>query len=158
MSAIISSDGLYRYRLDREWDLFNRSKVCFIMLNPSTADAESDDPTIRRCMGFAKYWGFGGLIVVNLYAFRATDPRRLKGLAVEAAIGPYNREYVDEALADCDRAIAAWGNHRPPNVIADALRCTERNIEAFVPLTKKGWPRHPLYVASDAATEEYKLA
>lgn len=158
MSTILSSDGKYRYRLEREWDMFNKLRVCFIMLNPSTADAERDDPTIRRCISFAKRWGYGGLIVVNLYAFRATDPSKLWKLSAADALGPLNVTHVALALEDCDRAIAAWGAYAPPPAIADLLRSTKRLVEAFVPRTKHGHPRHPLYVRGDAETEEYELS
>jgi hypothetical protein len=72
-SAVISPCGLYRYRLTRTWDAV-RWSAAFVMLNPSTADAVDDDPTIKRCVGFAKRWGCGGIVVANLFAFRSADP------------------------------------------------------------------------------------
>lgn len=77
VGADISACGAYRYRLDRLGALLGRGAVNFVMLNPSTADAEQDDPTIRRCLGYAFRWGFARLIVTNLYALRSTDPRAL---------------------------------------------------------------------------------
>ena len=76
-SAEISPCGLYRYSLTRKWEAW-KGTVNFIMLNPSTADAQEDDPTIRRCIGFAKAWGYGGIVVTNLFAYRATNPKELK--------------------------------------------------------------------------------
>jgi hypothetical protein len=72
-SAVLSPDGVYRYRLDRVWGAGPR--VLFVMLNPSTADATQDDPTLRRCLGFARDWGYGSLTVANLYAYRARGPQ-----------------------------------------------------------------------------------
>src|SRR5712664_2208515 len=86
-SAGFSCCGLYRYWLRRHWDA-ELPPVCFVMLNPSTADAERDDPTIRRCCGFSRRWGYGGIVVVNLYAFRTSDPCCLRN-AVHP-VGPEN--------------------------------------------------------------------
>lgn len=90
-SAIISECGKYRYSLSRIWDE-NKANVLFIMLNPSTADGDVDDPTIRRCIGFAKSWGYGGIYVGNLFAYRATDPKEL--LKVENPIGFENIHHL----------------------------------------------------------------
>src|SRR5262245_19133112 len=89
--ALISPCGLYRYWLTRTWDNSLR-RVCWVMLNPSTADAEQDDPTIRRCVGFARSWGAGGIIVVNLFAFRASDPKAL--LRAADPVGPDNDGHI----------------------------------------------------------------
>lgn len=75
-SAVISKDGLYRYTLRRVWDE-SKPLLNFVLLNPSKADAETDDATVRRCIGFAKLWGFGGIVITNLYAYRSTDPKKL---------------------------------------------------------------------------------
>ena len=91
--AVISDCGKYRYRLTRKWGY---GRPCgFIMLNPSTADALHDDPTIRRCVGFAKAWGCGALIVVNLFAVRATSPREM--MRADDPVGPENKEHVQRA-------------------------------------------------------------
>lgn len=79
-TAIISEDEKYRYQLSRCWDE-TKPRILFIMLNPSTADANIDDPTIRRVISFAKSWGYGGVYVGNLFAFRSTDPKGLKQIA-----------------------------------------------------------------------------
>lgn len=145
--AVISDCGAYRYRLTRTWDAF-RSPVNFIMLNPSTADASLDDPTIRRCIGYAKAWGRGGIIVTNLFALRSTDPSTLKSHA--DPVGPENDRYILGALAGTPHAVAAWGSHGGLFGRSKAVRAM---LEAAgVPLmclsrTKGGEPGHPLYLA-----------
>ena len=108
--AVISEDGLYRYELVREWQQIGRRMV-FIMLNPSTADAALDDPTIRRCMGYARREGCGGIKVYNLFAVRATDPKEL--LKVADPNGESNYYHVSTALDVAeewrDIVVAAWG-------------------------------------------------
>jgi hypothetical protein len=161
--AQISACGRYRYTLWRRWD-FARPSVLFIMLNPSTADADHDDPTIRRCIGFADRWGAGGIRVVNLYPWRATNPRDLpKGLEVFGELPEgheRNAHAIRAAAADAGRIIAAWGAHpgpwpSQPMVVMGALR--GRLVEALA-LTKDGSPRHPLYVRGDVQPIIYSEA
>lgn len=92
--AVIDKTGLYRYSLWREWDI-DKSKIVFIMLNPSKADASIDDPTLRRCISFAKFWDYGSLIVVNLFAFRTASPLELK--KVDNPIGKQNDRHLKKA-------------------------------------------------------------
>lgn len=107
--ATMSECGKYRYRLWRDWDR-TREHVLWVMLNPSTAHATKDDHTIRKCVGFTKRWGYGRIEVVNLFAFRATDPREL--LAVEDPVGPRNSWELEEAFCNEPALIvAAWGQH-----------------------------------------------
>jgi len=155
-SAHISADGLYRYRLERFWG--SEHALPFVMLNPSTADAEVDDPTIRRCMGFARREGAGGIIVCNLYAFRATKPADLW-----QARDPYGPENDSALVGLADWAaragmplICAWGaqggNNNRPIVLMQRtgaqLMCLGR--------TESGQPRHPLYVRGDQKLEEFR--
>jgi hypothetical protein len=152
-SATISTCGRYRYRLWRTWD--DQPYLPFIMLNPSTADAENDDPTIRRCMGFARDGGFGGIVVVNLFAFRATSPDDMKR-AVDP-VGRGNNEHIKDILsqaADNDvPVLAAWGTHGIyRNQDAVVRRLADRPLWCLGK-TKDGHPRHPLYVRSDAKWE-----
>lgn len=144
-SADISECGLYRYTLRRTWA--SGPSCTFIMLNPSTADADNDDPTIRRCISFAKREGCGSLLVVNLFAFRATKPEDMA--KAEDPVGPENARYLDEATRNpFDTCIAAWGAHpmaqKAGQELADEydLMCLGK--------TKAGAPRHPLYVKGDA--------
>jgi hypothetical protein len=144
--AVISDCGLYRYRLWRAWNT-SLPAVCFVCLNPSTADALDDDPTIRRCIGFANAWGFGGIEVVNLFAYRSAYPHLLFTADVDP-VGPENdRCIVDASLGRT--VIAAWGALPKRN---------QRRIEHVIKLlgkahkieclgtTKHGHPRHPLYL------------
>lgn len=153
--AIISDCGKYRYSLTREWG--EGPTAVFIMLNPSTADAALDDPTIRRCISFAKREGCGGLRVENLYAYRATKPDDMFALGDEA-VGETDTFIRDAAVNTTGPVIAAWG--------ADP-RASERQLEVDQMLcmlgidlvclgkTKSGAPRHPLYVKGDAPLIEF---
>lgn len=153
MGAVISECEKYRYVLTRKIPQAVRwVKPClFIMLNPSTADAELDDPTIRRCMGFAKEWLCTELTVVNIFALRATDPKELYQAA--DPIGPENDKHLWEQIDKHSVGgviVAAWGAHKIAeergNKIAEiGLQCLGK--------TKNGSPRHPLYLKRDAALE-----
>jgi len=146
-AAYISPCSKYRYWLSREWGNDPASKVCFVMLNPSTADALKDDATIRRCVGFAKAWGYQGLHVVNLFALRATNPSALYSKEEADPVGPESNRFLLEI--PCERIIAAWGvygQHRGRaaevlRMLADAGRTVE-----CLGVTKDGYPRHPLYL------------
>lgn len=154
--AVISPCGRYRYSLTRGWDPA-RAPVLFVMLNPSTADATKDDPTIRRCVGFARRWGAGGIEVCNLYPWRETNPRGLpRGVEVFGDPGHQaNADAIRAAVARAGIVVAAWGAYpgpwpSQPNVIAALLRECRAYTQALG-LTKDGAPRHPLYVRADAA-------
>lgn len=154
-SAVIDSTEKYRYLLTRIWDE-DLPLAVFIMLNPSTADAEHDDPTIRRCIGFAKDWGYGGIKVVNVFAYRATNPKEL--LNVIDPIGPDNYKYIKNAVANAGIVIAAWGATSVKNRQAykDAINTIKNaGIEKIFCLgtTYSGCPRHPLYVRGDTKPE-----
>ncbi len=151
-TAELSDDGLYRYSLTRVWGR-PRDMLTFVMLNPSTADHQKDDPTIRRCMGFARSWGFGAITVVNLYALRATRPVHLW----EAAdpVGPRNDEAIRQAAREASRSvhdyvIAAWGANAKPDRVDHVRRIVEMRTQTrALGLTQNGSPRHPLYVKGD---------
>jgi hypothetical protein len=149
--AVLSHDERYRYLLFRAWGGVpeNYPVVLFIMLNPSTADAVTDDPTIRRCIAYAKRWGFFRLAVLNLFALRATDPGQL--LTVHDPIGPENMRYIS-ALGGMNpsRVVTAWGKvpkglYGQENRVKEALRNTGR-ICHYLKLNKDGSPGHPLYL------------
>lgn len=148
--ADIDPSGIYRYDLRRSWGEPGFKVVNFIMLNPSTADASIDDPTIRRCIGFAKSWGYGGLVVTNLFAFRATDPMQL--YHADDPIGSLNDEYIARWAGGANLVVAAWGalgviNGRWAEVL-DGLR--KRGIVPhYIKLTMSGFPGHPLYLPAN---------
>lgn len=144
--ATLSDCGLYRYSLSRSWGF--EPWVGFLMLNPSTADASLDDPTIRRCIGFAKAWGYGGLMVVNLFALRATDPEDLRDSA-EAGIhvvGSKNDQHILECYTKVDRMVAAWGAHPFARKRAEEVIKLLNGSLCCLRLTKGGHPAHPLYL------------
>lgn len=142
--AVIDSTGKYRYLLWRIWDQ-EKPKLLFIMLNPSTADGKEDDPTIRRCINYAKVWGYGSIEVVNLFALRATNPSEL--LKAADPIGQENDKRIIRAVDNSERVIAAWGTKGT---------ILNRNIQVMrwlkgikkihcLEITKDGHPKHPLY-------------
>lgn len=142
-------DGDYRYHLTRRWGP-KIDTVVWVMLNPSTADADVDDPTIRRCISFSAELGADSLRVVNLYAYRATDPKHL--LAVEDPVGPMDNTVIRETLlaarAMRSPVIGAWGVNARADRVSEFVTIAD---ECRVPLhclgiTKSGMPRHPLYV------------
>jgi len=162
-SALLSSDGRYRWWLRRRWA--EGTEIGWIMLNPSTADGNHDDPTIRRCVAFSKAWGHGGLVVVNLFATRATDPKALRlrpdfyQSEHEELIGYKNDDVIVRNLRECAVVVAAWGAH------GELYGRGEEVCELFDPdrlqclgLTKNLEPRHPLYVRADQALQPLRAA
>lgn len=151
-TATISPDGRYRYELqDRpERDLFepHLGPITFVMLNPSTADATHDDPTMRRVMTFSR--GHSMLRVVNLYALRSPNPADLKKVPLEEAVGPLNDAHIESALGWADTVVLAWGTNVPhPARARHVLRSLERIGKPAVSLghqTVSGHPQHPLFV------------
>lgn len=151
-AAIISADQKYRYALVRDGlrdgtpgHQYAGRTVAFLMLNPSTADAQVDDPTIRRCMGFARTWGYDKLVVGNLFAYRATDPADLPD--DDEAVGPENLEWLRRLVHESTLVIAAWG--ASPKAAARAEEVNFHIPMHCLGLTKSGAPRHPLYVRAD---------
>lgn len=124
--------------------------VVFIGLNPSTADENEDDPTIRRCIGFAKDWGYGGLIMLNAYAFRATDPGVMKKST--NPVGSENDKSLREHCQKVNLIVAAWGAHCSPDREISVCRTVGKPINCLG-RTKSGRPKHPLYLKSDTKLE-----
>lgn len=147
-SAVLSPCGAYRYRLRRLGLATGNRRVVFVMLNPSTADAVVDDPTIRRCIGFARAFDCERLEVVNLYALRSPNPADLRD-STEAGIdpvGPDNDRSIREASDGASLIVCAWGAH-PMAVarVATVLDVLPRPLHCLG-FTKHRAPRHPLYV------------
>lgn len=152
--AVLSDCEKYRYALWRDTGVLGaEGTVLFVMLNPSTADATEDDPTIRRCIRFATDWGFARLAVGNAYALRATDPKQLR--AADDPVGPENDEWLNRLAIEAAEVIGAWGTHidseRERHIIdliefqAGTMRCLGQ--------TKALHPKHPLYLAADTKRE-----
>lgn len=157
-SATFSPCRRYRYTLTREGLGGQLGTVAWIMLNPSTADADVNDPTIRRCIGFTRTWGFGRLLVLNLYALRATDPDDLR--RDPAPCGEDNDRVISELAPACDLIVCAWGTH--PMAPARA-RAVEDLLGPTTPLyclrwTATGEPAHPLYLPGALEPEPYNDA
>lgn len=149
--AIFSECGRWRYRLWRHW-MVGHPPLTFLMLNPSTADAEKNDPTIERCERRARRGGFGGVQIVNLFAYRSTDPRALLRLSQDEAIGPENDEAILFACGRSHAVVAAWGAwgslHGRAQIVAAKIRSEGIGLWALG-VTKHGEPRHPLYISND---------
>ena len=152
-SAMISPCGRYRYRLTRNWD--EGPVAMFIMLNPSTADANEDDPTIRRCIGFAQSWGCGGLCVVNLYALISTFPRELWKVDSAQRVGPDNDAHLRLAASGAASVgsplVAAWGASAKPSRVAWVREFPGMGRLSHLGLNRGGQPKHPLYLRADTA-------
>lgn len=151
MTAIFSPCRLYRYRLERDLGAIGatRGAVAFVMLNPSTADATENDPTIRRCIGYARAWGFARLIVGNAYAWRSTDPAGL--WTAPDPVGPDNTRHLEQIARDAELVVCAWGANCKP-ARADAARLAIVRGGRYphaLKLTKAGVPGHPLYLKAD---------
>jgi len=146
-TAEYSNCELYRYALTRVWDT-KAPKLAYVMLNPSTADELRNDPTVERCERRARSLGFGAFRVVNIFAFRATNPKDLK-LAKDPE-GPGNKLAMTNAIEWADQVLAAWGAHGDHldqgNTIAALLKAQDTPL-AHLGLTQMGHPRHPLYVS-----------
>ena len=144
--TFFSGDRKYRYRLTRVWDK-TKPIVAFVMLNPSTANEEADDPTIRRCIAFARAWGYGGIHVVNLYALVSTDPEKL--LSEPDSIGGVTDDYLEMAAFTTSKVIVAWGNHGADNQrrVDSVIKILTRFQDIYcLGKNQNGQPKHPLYV------------
>lgn len=143
--ALFSPDRVWRYALWRDTGCGKGSMVV-VGLNPSTADESANDPTIRRCIGFASSWGFRTLVVANLFAFRATKPPDMRR-AVDP-VGPENDRWLAHVSQQADLTLAAWGNNGLWNARAASVMSMLRDPKCLG-VTKKGAPVHPLYIRGD---------
>lgn len=151
-SATFSACRTFRYSLSRVWNP-RLSSVMFVGLNPSTADENEDDPTVRRCIGFARKWNCGGLILVNLFAYRCTDPAGL--LQADDPIGPANDRVILESASAVGRIVLAWGT-------GGGLLDRNQHVLSLLPgahclgVTKDGHPKHPLYLAGSTRVRPFR--
>ncbi len=158
-TTVISACGSYRYLLTRPAEVMHpdRGTALFLMLNPSTADGQVDDPTIRRCRAFAKAWGCSGLTVANLFALRSTDPEALQ--SHPDPVGPANDGWLKQLASEYGDVVCAWGAHEMAVgrsiVVAQLLRQSGARLWCLG-TTKHGFPRHPLYVRSDQQLVEWR--
>lgn len=160
-AAKISENRRYRYVLTRRWEPRPTPMLGYVMLNPSTADGRTNDPTIRRCIGFARREGFGSLAVTNLYALRATNPRELA--LFDDPMGPDNERWWQWMLNKCEKVVLAWGNSiryapKPEYQIEYLLEVLGYPF-FYQPFclgrTKTGNPRHPLMLSSGVELEKF---
>lgn len=160
--AIFSHCERYRYDLYRWLDMGEFASgeiVTFVMLNPSTADAYQEDPTVRRCLGFAHAWGYEHVHVVNIFALRSTDPRALK--RADDPVGPLNDHYIRQRTRPdrVSRVVLAWGGNgtlmgRGAGVLRNILEWRRgRDIYRLGPANKDGTPQHPLYLPNTVKPE-----
>lgn len=164
--ALFSNDERYRYVLWRVWarrdDHENRRTLCVVGLNPSTADERVNDPTIERCMRRAEQYGYDALVMLNLFAFRATDPKAMK--AADDPVGAWNDEVLDFALGErkyIETFLVGWGAHGAFNDsstrFVNKARGRLRGLYCLG-TTKGGEPAHPLYLSYDRQPTPYKGA
>lgn len=157
-SAVISKCGKYRYLLSRVWDK-KKGLITFTGLNPSTADAKIDDRTVLKCIMHAKRFGAGGFLMVNEFAFRSTDPNKLKKItgALIKVVGPENDRYIKEANERASIRVVMWGAMgRLNNRDREVIDLIPRPIFCFG-LTQEGMPRHPLYMKNDTKLMVYAV-
>lgn len=153
--ATFSPCRRYRFTLWRTWEP-KFEPVAFIGLNPSTADEDVDDPTIRRCVDFAKRWGGGGLVMLNLFGWRSTDPKGLH-TAVDP-IGDGNDDAIRRTVRSARLVVAAWGFHGSLDARDVAVRelVKGEGVRLWrLGTTKDGHPRHPLYMPAETLPEEW---
>ena len=156
-NAILDDAREYRYTLERTWNPDN-DQVLFVMLNPSTADENDDDATIRRCMTFAARWGYGGIVVGNLFALRSTDPKGL--LDHRDPVGPENNDHLQRLAGECKAVVAAWGNSASglrlfqdrqtyvKELLRGRMQCLGRN--------KDRTPKHPVRLPAAAELRKFR--
>ena len=150
-SAVFSPCRNYRYSLTRAWKL-SQKPALFIGLNPSTADENNDDPTIRRCMHYAYEWGFGGLIMLNLFAFRATLPSDLR--KSKFPVGQENNQFIVDSQHEAGIVLVAWGNN------GNLLNRDQAVLQLIsnpmcLNINNSGQPAHPLYQRKDISPKKY---
>ena len=151
-TASLSADGCYRWSLTRRWA--PGPTAAWIMLNPSRADAATDDPTLRRVIGFARAAGFGQITVTNVYGWRSPSPSVLRRVVDPVGVG--NDQAILAAAAGADLVVAAWGTHADPDRAAAVLQLLSHRTVWCFDRTRGGQPRHPLYVPARTPLQIYR--
>lgn len=155
-TAVFSPCLLYRYCLTRVWRPGGK-RVLFILLNPSTADHRTDDPTLRRGMAYARAWGYGGLVYCNLFAYRTPSPQEMK--KAEDPVGPDNDYYIAEEAQRAEMVVAAWGAHGGHRRRDEHVLSVLAEVDLYaLKETKGGHPGHILYLRKDAEPFLYRAA
>ena len=149
--AVMSKCCKYRYSLSREWNK-DKKKVLFIMLNPSKADDKIDDPTVKRCIFFAKNWGFGGLMIGNLFAYRTTYPKEL--FKTKNPVGKDNLKFLKRMIKNSNLTICAWGNKQgsPPIYLRELSELYYLKL-----LADRKTPGHPLRLRKDTKPKMFNF-
>jgi hypothetical protein len=154
--ALFSEDRVYRYTLTRVWDA-DKARCCFVLLNPSTADERKEDPTIRRCIAYARAWDFGGLEILNLFAFRSTNPQALR--MIPDPFGPMNMEYIATVTRATPLIVCGWGGSVPllgqDKRVLQMLHDYNRPVSALKVNESDKSPSHPLYLRGDLVPQPY---
>lgn len=157
-TAVFSDDGRYRYALTRRWG--DGAAMVWIMLNPSTADADENDPTIKRCIGFAQRWGYDALTVVNVFAFCTSSPAVLLRASEEGVdiVGPANDAAIRELTEGAPLIVAAWGE-KGAYLGRDraVVQLLEGRALMALALTGNGSPGHPLYLLRTSTPQPFTL-
>lgn len=150
--AVFSPDNRYRYTLWRVWDK-SIEQVLFIGLNPSIANADHDDPTVRRCIGFAKTWGYGGMWIANIFAFISSSPRYIQQVA--DPVGPDNEVWIKLLVNSFSLVIACWGNRGNDPHRNQFIASLNRPLHCLA-MTSSGNPAHPLYLPATATPIDFR--
>lgn len=156
-TAIFSSCKKYRYTLTRIWDS-KKPLVMFIGLNPSTADEIRNDPTVARCINFAQAWGYGGMIMTNIFAYRSTNPYAM--MSQEDPVGLENDAYLVDSSRQASLIMAVWGIH---GSLSDRGKQVVKLMKAagcelhHLGMTKEGYPKHPLYLKKTVKPERWEI-
>ncbi|WP_442199767.1 DUF1643 domain-containing protein [Senegalia sp. (in: firmicutes)] len=163
-NALISQCKNYRYFLTRDLEEGEKGKVVFILLNPSTADHEKDDNTLKKCIGFSERWGYTSLEVVNLFAFRATKPSELYNKVELDIVGNECNKYIKKAVESADKVIVGWGcngnkkqGKKRSKEVLQLLSKMDKKIYSLGQV-KSGHPRHPLMPSYETPLEEYEIS
>lgn len=150
--AIFSKCGKYRYFLERDWGTDKTNAVLFICLNPSIADDKRDDPTIRRCINFAKDWGYERLQIANIFAYVHTNPKVLSKVMRSL---PVNYDWIKLMIKDANKVVVAWGANPLVEIPKELENLLKAKGAMCLGKNKNGSPKHPLYIKRNAVLEVY---